>query len=131
MGYHKKEDLEEKNLIEEDDSEDENLTEKENLEDRRNKEDAEIAEIVTETNYYHCHKTCVNYVTPCRSPDKCTQQKQENKPCLIKNIEPEAREGRVERSETEQKESVLENHQIFSGFSTEIEKGKQNLMDKK
>ena len=47
-------------------------------------EDAEIAEIATETNYYHCHKTCVNYVTPCRSPDKCKQQKQENKPCPIK-----------------------------------------------
>ena len=37
MGYHKKEDLEEKNLIEEDDSEDENLTGKENLESRRNR----------------------------------------------------------------------------------------------
>ena len=37
MGYHKKEDLEEKNLIEEDDSEDENLTGKKNLEDRRNR----------------------------------------------------------------------------------------------
>ena len=42
MGYLKKEDLDERNLIEKDDSEDENLTEKENLEDHRNKEDAEI-----------------------------------------------------------------------------------------
>ena len=67
---------------------------------------------------------------PDREGEPGGPQKQENKPGLTKNIEPEVREGRVERSETEQTESVLENHQIFSGFSTEIEKGKQNLMDK-
>ena len=59
------------------------------------------------------------------------KQKEDREMKTERNIEPEARKGRVERSETEQKESVLENHQIFSGFSTEIEKGKQNLMDKK
>jgi hypothetical protein len=59
---------------------------KEKKKNDEEKENAEIAEIATETNYYHCHKTCVNYVTPCRSPDKCKQQKQENKPCPIKKI---------------------------------------------
>ena len=47
-----------------------------------------------------------------------------------RNVEPEAREGRVERIGTKQKESVLKQPNL-SGFSTETEKGKQNLMDKK
>ena len=39
-----------------------------------------------ETNYYHCHRSCGNYDTPCKSPGKCKQQKKENKPCPIKSI---------------------------------------------
>ena len=49
-------------------------------------EEEAMSDTEEETNYYHCHKSCVNYETLCRSPEKCKQQKQENKPCPIKKI---------------------------------------------
>ena len=53
-------------------------------EDEDNSEEESMSDTEEETGYYHCHRSCVNYETKSKFPEKCEQQKKENKQCPIK-----------------------------------------------